>query len=247
MSPSETHGPMMPPPLLRSDHGLFLDFDGTLADLQEDASAVVLPQSGPQTLRRVSDALSGALAIISGRALADLSLRVPDAHWRLGAHGLEIAAPGRPASARAGAAPEALRSAFQDVIRSYDGVWLEDKGRVQAVHYRMCPQAGPALLMALEERLNAFPDYRLQHGKMVIEAKPAGANKGLALAELMRTSPFVGKRPIMVGDDATDEDAMKVALALGGAAIKVGEGSSIATYRLATPKDVWTWLEQGIT
>lgn len=77
MSPSETHGPMMPPPLLRSDHGLFLDFDGTLADLQEDASAVVLPQSGPQTLRRVSDALSGALAIISGRALADLSLRVP--------------------------------------------------------------------------------------------------------------------------------------------------------------------------
>ena len=49
----------------------------------------------------------------------------------------------------------------------------------------------------------------------------------------------------MVGDDTTDEDAMKVAIELGGWAVKVGEGESHAGYRLQDTTKVWDWLSKG--
>lgn len=87
------------------------------------------------------------------------------------------------------------------------------------------------------------PAYVLQAGKCVYELKPAGASKARAVERLMSLPAFAGRRPVMIGDDATDEDGMKAAIDLGGRAIKVGAGDSLATARLDDPAQVWTWLE----
>ena len=80
-------------PVSVREHALFLDFDGTLAPLQDDPEAVALPAFGPETLRALHACFDGALVLISGRDVRDLSVRTPSALWRAGGHGLEICAP----------------------------------------------------------------------------------------------------------------------------------------------------------
>ena len=77
---------------------------------------------------------------------------------------------------------------------------------------------------------------------MVVEVKPAAAHKGAALRALAARPPFAGRRPVMLGDDATDEDAIAAAQALGGIGVKVGPGASAATLRAPDPAAVRAWL-----
>jgi trehalose 6-phosphate phosphatase len=75
-----------------------------------------------------------------------------------------------------------------------------------------------------------------------VEVKPAQAHKGTALRRLFGHPPFAGRRPVMLGDDATDEDAMAAALELGGIAVKVGLGDSVAPLRAPDPAAVRAWI-----
>ena len=86
--------------------------------------------------------------------------------------------------------------------------------------------------------------YRLQHGKFVFEAKPEGANKGRALERCMHRKPFIGRHPVMIGDDTTDEDAFVVTNQLGGLTVKVGPGDSAAQYRLRDVEAVHGYLKE---
>lgn len=236
---------MLSPPPHTDSLALFLDFDGTLAPIQDDPDSVALPEQGGERLIEMAGRLDGALAVISGRALTDLSKRVPQALWRLGGHGMDVAEPGTPARGNGAAAPQDLRQSIAGVLADAHGVWLEEKGPVLAVHYRSNPKAGPQLLAGLESVLLDYPEYRLQSGKMVLEVKPDLADKGRALTKLMRRKPFAGRTPVMIGDDTTDEAAMSAALAEGGFAIKVGVGDTVAPYRLKDPQEVWAWLTQA--
>ncbi len=234
-----------PPPVTRR-HALFLDFDGTLTDIQDDPDTVRLPEAGPQVLSRLHEELGGAVAVISGRGVGDLAGRVPGSVWRVGGHGMDVCPPGAPPPRNTAAAPQALVEAFQGAAASSPGARLEIKGAVLAMHYRASPEIGPQLFDRLCALIDPFPDYRLQHGKMVIEAKPAAADKGKAVAALLRRPPFVGRTPVVVGDDVTDEDAMAAAVEAGGWAVKVGDGPSRAQHRLASPGAVWRWLEGAL-
>ena len=112
--------------------------------------------------------------------------------------------------------------------------------------YEMLADLGPMLIARLEDTLADNPDYKVQAGKMVIEAKPANANKGKAVEVMLSHAPFLDRTAIMVGDDTTDEDAFKVVNRLGGQSIKVGSGETAAGYRVDDPQDVTNWLiEQG--
>jgi len=122
-------------------------------------------------------------------------------------------------------------------------VRLEDKGAVLAIHYRAAPDAGDWLTDALTKAVQPYADYKLQHGKMVFEAKPRAANKGTCLALAVQRSPFSGRRVVMIGDDTTDEDAFAAAQTAGGLAIKVGSGTTIADYRLGSVNDVHELLK----
>jgi len=220
---------------------LFLDFDGTLADIAPDPDAVFLSDADHAALLRLAARLDGALAVISGRDVRDLARRVPAGLWRIGGHGLEVLAPG----ASPGAAPPPPAAALLAPLRAAaeaPGVRLEIKGPVAALHFRAAPEAGPACLHAAETAAAAVPGHVVQPGKMVVEVKPAAASKGRALRATMAHPPFAGRRPVMMGDDATDEDAMRAAQDLGGLTVKVGDGPTVAGLRAPDPAAVRAWL-----
>ena len=241
---SDLSSPVHEVPFSAHQNVLFLDFDGTLAPLQDDPDTVSLPDYGAETLLKLKQCLSGALVLISGRDVRDLSSRTPVELWRAGGHGLEICQPGTAPQAHRADAPPGLIKAAHSVIAPYPGVRIENKGPVLAIHYRQAPSAEAELLKTLRALAQETPGYKAQHGKMVIELKPERANKGRALAEMMTFPEFMGRTPIMVGDDTTDEDAMRVAADLNGYGIKVGEGESCAKYRFADTDAVWDWLRR---
>lgn len=223
---------------------LFLDFDGTLAGLQDNADTVSLLSGMEDVLVSCAERVGGALAVLSGRDLSDLSKRVPGNLWRFGNHGLRRAAPNETPTSTTADAPAGLVAALQIIVTRNPGVQLEPKGPVLAIHYRAAPGVEDELGQALNHAITPFADYSIQHGKMVYEAKPSAANKGVCLTEAMSSAPFKGRRPVMIGDDTTDEDAFSAAQSLRGLAIKVGEGSTVAHHRLASVADVHALLRE---
>ncbi|MCG8440744.1 MAG: trehalose-phosphatase [Caulobacterales bacterium] len=223
---------------------LFLDFDGTLAELGPDPDAVTLPDATLTALQQVFDRLGGAMAVISGRDIRDLALRTPRGLWRVGGHGLDRVAPGEDPPAEAPSAPPVLTAALEAIAAGNEGVRLERKGRVLTLHYRAAPQCEEACLAAVLQAVAREDGYVSERGKMVVEAKPVEAEKGAALTRLMGEPPFAGRRPLMIGDDVTDESAFAAALALGGRAVKVGRGASCARERVESPQTVRAWLEE---
>nr|WP_245242937.1 trehalose-phosphatase [Pararhodobacter sp. SW119] len=226
---------------LTARDALYLDFDGTLAEIGPDPDAIMLSATTLAALTALAARLGGALAVLSGRDLRDLARRTPDSLWRVGGHGLEVLPPG----ATIPPAASAPSGSFMDALLPLaviPGVRIEVKGPVVAIHYRAAPEAEVACLEAAKAALDLAPGYSVQSGKMIVELKPQGADKGAALRRLASLEPFAGRRPIMLGDDTTDEDAMRAARALGGIAVKVGEGESVADLRANDPAAVRAWI-----
>lgn len=161
----------------------------------------------------------------------------------MGGHGHEVCAPGEHAGEDRPDVPVSLSDPLREAVDAVEGAWLEAKGPILALHYRGRPRGGRNPDRPATALLRDHPGYVLQRGKMVLEIKPHGMTKARAIARLMTGPPFIGRRPVMVGDDATDEDGMREALDRGGSAIKVGAGDTLAPHRLDGPEAVWDWLE----
>jgi trehalose 6-phosphate phosphatase len=236
---------ILPPPLsLLVGAALFLDFDGTLVELAEAPDAIRVPGELPGLLRRLAERLEGRLAIVSGRSIADLDRHVDCGGVAMsGSHGLELRlADGtllplaRPA-ALDGARDEIARFAAAD-----PRLLVEEKPASVALHYRRAPER-EGEVAALARDLAARTGFTVQHGKMVAELRPRGADKGDALRALMREPAFAGARPLFMGDDLTDEHAFEAAAALGGAGVLVGPArQTAARYRLGGVAEVAQWL-----
>jgi trehalose 6-phosphate phosphatase len=236
------------PPAPADDWALFLDVDGCLLDLAPRPDEVSVPSQLRATLAGLARRLDGALALVSGRSLAGLdALFAPLSLPAAGLHGLEWRA--GTASQAAPASPPALaavRAEALAIAAEYPGAVVEDKGPALGLHWRSAPAAMEALRGFAEAALPRLPGFRLQHGHSVVELRPAGGDKGAAIAALMREAPFRGRVPVFAGDDITDESGFAVVNAQHGISVLVGAREpSAAHFGLPGPKAVRRWLEEG--
>lgn len=229
---------------------LFLDLDGTLLDLQERPHAVRASQELRDVLWRASNAVSGALAIITGRTIADATgILHGGANFIAGVHGFEIQ---RGASlVRDAADLSQLDSARTDVRALLQEhaipALIEDKQASLALHYRHAPEAASAVKRIAHD-IAERRGLRVLEGKMVVELIASARTKGHALTVFMAAPPFAGRTPIAIGDDHTDEDAFAAAERLGGFGVLAGEPrESCASFTLAGPAAVMAWLKSGLT
>ncbi|EPE99980.1 trehalose-phosphatase [Rhizobium grahamii] len=213
------------------DCALFLDIDGTLLDLAEVPDAIVVPPLLPAGLDVASQRLGGALALVTGRALAYADeLFSPFRFPIAGLHGAELRRPdGKVAKAETTAAFEALKADLRKETEGLEGVLVEDKGAAVAAHYRLAPHKQAQVEPIMERMLSrAGPNWTLQRGKMVLELRPASADKGHAVEAFLSMPPFAGRRPITIGDDVTDEAMFRIANRQGGLSVRVGAPSETA-------------------
>jgi trehalose 6-phosphate phosphatase len=134
---------------------------------------------------------------------------------------------------------------LSETFAGADGVLIEDKGCSVAVHWRMAPDlAERALGVAQETAAGLGREYRLQHGKAVAEILPASASKGAVIELFLQHEPYRGRRPIFVGDDVTDEHGFAAVNAQGGVSVRVGDGPTQASQRIASPAALRAALRQ---
>lgn len=135
---------------------------------------------------------------------------------------------------------------FHDFAQDWSGVLVEVKSFGVALHYRMCPAAAVAA-GALASRLAKQFDLHLQDGKMMVELRVAGGDKGAAVERLMSRPPMRGTAPIFAGDDITDEAGFAAACKLGGHAIIIGERRpTAANFSLPSPGALREWLWEAV-
>lgn len=236
---------MLPtPPHLPRNAALFLDLDGTLLELAPTPQAVVVPEGLVVLLQALSRELDGALALITGRSLETVDqLLAPWQSLGAGVHGLEFRWPGARLIAREAAGlTGTLAADLRERFHAQRAIQVEDKGAAVALHFRLAPERAAECEEAMVEATRNLPGLRLLRGHSVIEALPATADKGRAIARLMERAPFAGRVPAFVGDDVTDEDAFPVIGRYGGLCVKVGHTSSVAAHGLEGPRDVLAWL-----
>lgn len=235
-----------PPPALLDGAALFLDFDGTLTELAETPDAITVSPHLPKLLERLRSRLGGRLALVSGRSIADLDrhVSVPGIPFS-GSHGLELRL--GDGSVVPLHAPHGLGEVRDRARRFADergGLLVEDKPAGIALHFRRAPDAASAVADFMEH-LARESGLIVQHGSMVVELRPPGADKGDAVRALMKDSPFAGARPVFVGDDLTDEHAFAAVAAMGGAGVLVGPlRETAALYRLPSVAGVAEWLTE---
>jgi trehalose 6-phosphate phosphatase len=221
---------------------LFLDLDGTLAPLGEDADRARVPAATRRTL--VALRRGGAEVVLvsgrSARAVARISGTPVDAI--IGDHGARLLEGGRlqpwlPADHPL--LPRAAR-AVEEFLRGRRGIWLERKDRSLAIHLRL--PGGHAnrtvrQVAALLRRLG----LRVLHGNRVLDAQLPGVHKGAAVRRWLRR----GKKAVVLyaGDDTTDRDAF-LALAPGAVTIAIGRRVPGAAFRTRNPATFATWLRR---
>ena len=235
------------PPAPRADWAYFVDLDGTLLDIAPSPDEVRLDAEVQTLLSELSAFAGGAVALISGRSIGDITALISEPCLPVaGQHGLERRdAAGRITTHQVESNGLALAaSALEREVKQYSGLLLEQKGLSLALHYRAVPElAGHVHTVMRRLCAKLGPEYVLQEGKRVVELKPAGKDKGVAVQEFMQEPPFAGRTPVFLGDDATDEYAFAVVNDAEGISIKVGPGRTGARYRLNDVREVHRWLD----
>jgi trehalose 6-phosphate synthase/phosphatase len=217
---------------------LLLDYDGTLVPIVSGPS-LATPDAG--LLAQLGELASSPhldVHLVSGRARETLDAWFGPLGVNLWAeHGLWRREAGSADWRLALDVPrewmERVRPLVLEATRLTPGSLVEEKTASFAWHYRMADpevgeQRGRQLLEAVRAAIGDTP-IEILHGTRMIEFRPTGPSKGLAVAHLLAADP----QPLIVafGDDRTDED-MFAALADAGISVHVGPGASRARYRL---------------
>jgi len=221
-----------------------------LLDIAATPESVVVPDGLVATIARLERAFGGALAIVTGRALADLDRLFHPLRTRAaGVHGAEMRfAPDEAAVETPGAAPlpDGLWREFVAAARAFPGVRAENKRYSFTAHYRDAPQFAAPLRAALERALarGAVDGVELTETLFAYEAKPRAVDKGEAVRRFLERPPFLGRRPMFVGDDVSDEFGFRSVADRRGLAFAVGAPRPAVDHVFADPATVRQWLER---
>ncbi|MEU8227027.1 trehalose-phosphatase [Kribbella sp. NPDC048915] len=195
------------------------DFDGVLAPLVEDPSRSRPVEGSLDALARLARSVQ-QVAIVTGRpALVATELSGVSGHPGLGGlvvlghYGLERweAATGKVTSEPVPPGVETARQRLPELLREVGvpDAFIEDKDSSLAVHTRRLDDPTGALerLRAPLTALAAETALRLEPGNLVLELRPPGIDKGVALRALIEST---GARSILyAGDDLGDLAAFR--------------------------------------
>ncbi|MFE2040826.1 trehalose-phosphatase [Streptomyces sp. NPDC059477] len=193
-----------------------LDFDGTLAPIVPDPERARAHPDAVRALTALAPKVA-SIAVITGRP-AEVAVRYGgfggvaglEHLVVLGQYGAERwdAASGKLTAPEPPAGIAAVRAELPGVLAaagsSAEGAWIEDKGRAVAVHTRraVAPQSAFEALRAPLTDLATRHALIVEPGRYVLELRPPGVDKGVALREYVRE---VGAECVLyAGDDLGD-------------------------------------------
>ena len=224
----------------------FLDVDGTLLELADSPDGVKVDALLLPLLERLRVAAEGAVALVSGRTIADVDALLGTEQFPVaGVHGCQR----RDVDGRVHLAPvvterlSELRRGLDRLAAGHPSLLVEDKGAGLALHYANAPEMRDHLRGEVAQLAAGLsPDFVTVEGRAVIEVKPGGYTKGSAITVFMSRAPFANRTPVFIGDDLTDYDGFEAVNDFGGLAIAVGPRVS-SWWRLPGPPAVRSWLE----
>lgn len=228
---------------------LFLDFDGTLAPLGPDPSAIRLDSAVRDTLNRISHRESVVTTLISGRAIDDLYMRVGvEGIVYAGNHGLQIFGRGmyfvEPTAAARRSDLRRMSSTLVEKLKPFMGAFVEFKGLTTAIHFRITPEEYvQEISTAVQDTIATNPEwFQLKRGNKVMEIVPrTNWNKGAAVRWINRRLGDGELLSIYFGDDNTDEDAFRELP--DEITVKVGDpNATLARYQTPDPEAVHDFL-----
>ncbi|MFE4594658.1 trehalose-phosphatase [Streptomyces laurentii] len=192
-----------------------LDFDGTLAEIVPDPERARAHPGAVPALAALAPHVA-SVAVVTGRP-AGVAVRyggfagVPGLEHLvvLGHYGAErwdaVTGTVRAAAPHPGVATvRAELPGFLDRIGAWPGTWIEEKGRALAVHTRRAddPEGAFEALKGPLGDLAAAHGLVLEPGRLVLELRPPGMDKGLALAAYLRETGAASV--LYAGDDLGD-------------------------------------------
>lgn len=232
---------------------LFLDYDGTLREIEREPGAARPTDAVRATLDRLQALRNADVTIVSGRTPEDLDAFFEGYDFGLIAeHG---AAMRRPGSREWQHLDRNTSYAWKDEIRKvlelYEaatpGSFIEDKRTGLVWHYRKAdPEFGQWRANQLTEELAqllANDPIQIRHGRKIVELADAHVNKGEAVAQLVQEKRY--DLILCAGDDVTDESMFRLDLE-NLVTIKVGHGDTQARYRLSSPAQMRAFLDRAI-
>jgi trehalose 6-phosphate phosphatase len=230
-----------------STHAVFLDFDGTIAPIVEHPEAAYPPKRWLRLVPRLRTCLGGALAIVTGRELADIDKRFNCVEplcvgamygsIRRSAAGLSETA------ADLADAFAAIADTLKPLSAVHEGLLVEEKAAGVSLHYRARPDLELVCAALMEEAVRPYELIEVIHAKRVFEARPVAVDKGRCIAAFLLEEPFAGRTPIFAGDDVPDEEGFRLVNARGGISIKVGGGETAACYTTRSSASLAAWFE----
>lgn len=229
---------------------LAFDFDGTLAPLVDHPEDARVPLALEPRLARLAELAD--VAIISGRALADLEQRLRfRPRFLVGNHGAEGGAVDPAQAAVLAGEIESLLGAMRAHLAARRsaldavGVEVEDKGRSLALHYRRAPDPAPARAAIEQALADHDPRLEVYGGKDVVNIVVASApDKGRALLALVDRGGYGSA--VFVGDDVNDESVFSRALP-HWVTVRVGaDVESEARWHLSSIHEIPAFVEKMV-
>jgi trehalose 6-phosphate phosphatase len=215
-----------------------VDFDGTVSPIVDDpADAAPLP-AALDALETLAGLDGTTVALVSGRALADLAARSglgPPVRL-VGGHGVELDDLAVDLPVGGAQLLARVRAELSALAAGAPGALVETKSASVTLHVRKADRREAArAVKAAVEGPGSWDGVHVLQGKEVVELAVVAPDKGAALSRL-RTQTGA-QTVVYVGDDVTDEAAF-AALTGDDVGIKVGPGTTLAAFRIDDPHDV---------